>query len=292
MREMAELRNVILACSTAWLALTTSSHADLIPYTVGNSFISINDLGYQTKTFTSAQTLSESDASNQITGSILLQPSPKLNFTGSTSYGQVIGFLQLRYSFEIVGPTVTSVPILINASGAYGGSTTANGSIGSFEALVQIDGPNVSINQGISGNNAASFSIVNRVYQFKPNSVYSVFMVAEGGASAGGLSPGSANVFATVDPTFEIDPDFANGDSYSIILSPGVGNTISAVPESSTWDMMILGFVGLGCLTYRRKNKLTLPPLEKHRPHFVLSRFQMTSWSSCRKCPSTPHATQ
>ncbi len=31
--------------------------------------------------------------------------------------------------------------------------------------------------------------------------------------------------------------------------------TISAVPESSTWAMMVLGFAGVGFLAYRRKNR-------------------------------------
>lgn len=30
--------------------------------------------------------------------------------------------------------------------------------------------------------------------------------------------------------------------------------TVSAVPEPSTWAMMILGFLGVGCLAYRRKS--------------------------------------
>jgi hypothetical protein len=33
--------------------------------------------------------------------------------------------------------------------------------------------------------------------------------------------------------------------------------TISAVPEPSTWAMMLLGFVGLGFMAYRRKNNET-----------------------------------
>jgi hypothetical protein len=33
-------------------------------------------------------------------------------------------------------------------------------------------------------------------------------------------------------------------------------NGVSAVPEPSTWAMMILGFTGLGFITYRRKNKV------------------------------------
>jgi hypothetical protein len=38
---------------------------------------------------------------------------------------------------------------------------------------------------------------------------------------------------------------------YSFLFSPGIAN---AVPEPSTWAMMILGFAGIGFMVYRRKN--------------------------------------
>jgi hypothetical protein len=34
------------------------------------------------------------------------------------------------------------------------------------------------------------------------------------------------------------------------------GPAIGAVPEPSTWAMMILGFAGVGCMTYRRKRQV------------------------------------
>jgi hypothetical protein len=34
--------------------------------------------------------------------------------------------------------------------------------------------------------------------------------------------------------------------------------TVSAVPEPSTWAMMILGFFGVGFMAYRKKNGLAL----------------------------------
>jgi hypothetical protein len=37
-----------------------------------------------------------------------------------------------------------------------------------------------------------------------------------------------------------------------------VGEFAGAVPEPSTWAMMILGFAGLGFMAYRRKNKIAL----------------------------------
>lgn len=38
----------------------------------------------------------------------------------------------------------------------------------------------------------------------------------------------------------------------------GTASQVSAVPETSTWAMMILGFAGLGCLAYRRGRGVTL----------------------------------
>jgi hypothetical protein len=45
---------------------------------------------------------------------------------------------------------------------------------------------------------------------------------------------------------------------------PGEGNELSAftavapVPEPSTWAMMILGFLGLGWMAYRRRSQLSV----------------------------------
>jgi hypothetical protein len=34
--------------------------------------------------------------------------------------------------------------------------------------------------------------------------------------------------------------------------------SVDAVPESSTWGMMILGFAGVGFMAYRRRNKIAM----------------------------------
>ena len=47
-----------------------------------------------------------------------------------------------------------------------------------------------------------------------------------------------------------LDPVHANGYFWGVEISP--------VPEPSTWAMMILGFVGLGFLAYRRKSALPM----------------------------------
>lgn len=52
------------------------------------------------------------------------------------------------------------------------------------------------------------------------------------------------------------NPNLINFSISSVTLS--VGDNVGAVPEPSTWAMMILGFVGLGCMAYRHKNQLAL----------------------------------
>ena len=56
--------------------------------------------------------------------------------------------------------------------------------------------------------------------------------------------------------------DFGNTASFTFDPLPaGVsytsasGDFLTAVPEPSTWAMMILGFAGIGFLTYRRRNQ-------------------------------------
>jgi hypothetical protein len=48
----------------------------------------------------------------------------------------------------------------------------------------------------------------------------------------------------------------ANGEPFIAGLTGAL--VTSAVPEQSTWAMMILGFCGLGFMAYRRKDKLAL----------------------------------
>jgi hypothetical protein len=42
--------------------------------------------------------------------------------------------------------------------------------------------------------------------------------------------------------------------TYEFYYAFTVGS-VGAIPEPSTWAMMILGFAGVGFMTYRRKNK-------------------------------------
>lgn len=90
---------------------------------------------------------------------------------------------------------------------------------------------------------------------------------AEGGADYTGF-----NAVAVFDPRISYITDLytANGGANSPLVEPTTtesspygwfgGNVelsnVSAVPEPSTWAMMILGFLGLGFMAYRRKANL------------------------------------
>ena len=54
-----------------------------------------------------------------------------------------------------------------------------------------------------------------------------------------------------------------NGYYYTPVDDPASGTIteVAAVPEPSTWAMMILGFAGLGFMAYRRKSILALMPV-------------------------------
>jgi hypothetical protein len=70
------------------------------------------------------------------------------------------------------------------------------------------------------------------------------------------INPGPTGV----QLTGSIDPMFSTDAGGSFIFSPGVFSPgiAGAVPEPSTWAMMILGFAGVGFMAYRRKSKPAL----------------------------------
>jgi hypothetical protein len=67
-----------------------------------------------------------------------------------------------------------------------------------------------------------------------------------------GFSAGSCSLSITGNGAGGIPAGFA------FRLDPGT-LSVSAVPEASTWAMMVLGFASVGFMAYRRK---TAPPLE------------------------------
>ncbi len=67
--------------------------------------------------------------------------------------------------------------------------------------------------------------------------------------------PDALAITVAQDP-FIIDPRTGNHTLVEPWLMLSDVQFLSAVPEPSTWAMMMIGFAGLGFLAYRRKNKL------------------------------------
>jgi hypothetical protein len=74
------------------------------------------------------------------------------------------------------------------------------------------------------------------------------FYNANGGLAIPDYLGGSGKFYQQGNGSFK-------GTSADFVLN---GSVVSAVPEPSTWAMMILGFCGLGFMAYRRKDKLAL----------------------------------
>jgi hypothetical protein len=156
------------------------------------------------------------------------------------------GSLAFQFAFVPGDNSVTlpeDVPAIIK--GTYTpDSNTSTGAVFTMLNITDARG-NVLFNLDTSTGN----SYFDLLY-FVPNTAYTLSISA------------SASVFDTVgevdaniDPMFVIDPSFAN--DFHIILSPGVGNGVTgAVPEISTWAMMLLGFCGLGFVAHRRGKHL------------------------------------
>jgi hypothetical protein len=51
---------------------------------------------------------------------------------------------------------------------------------------------------------------------------------------------------------------FTSQDAFSTFNIPEIEFQVAAVPEPSTWAMMILGFAGIGLMAYRRRNNHAL----------------------------------
>jgi hypothetical protein len=67
----------------------------------------------------------------------------------------------------------------------------------------------------------------------------------------------SYNFITPTDGPYLLNFNFVSGETPAKdVLLDGVA--IAAVPEPSTWAMMILGFCGLGFMAYRRKQRLSL----------------------------------
>jgi PEP-CTERM motif len=95
---------------------------------------------------------------------------------------------------------------------------------------------------------SATWSVTDKFFTVSTNQIYTVTLYTY--VSANVYFGSNALISSFVDPTFTIDPATSDIGQLDLIFSSNIG----AVPEPSTWAMMILGFAGVGFAAYRRKS--------------------------------------
>jgi hypothetical protein len=155
---------------------------------------------------------------------------------------------QLIYDVEIIGPA-GFVPLDITSHSSL--SSTAGVGEASTNAQLAVGG-NLLLNAAsISGGGALGFSTENNTLLEYAGQPIQIIMFVE--ASAEG--PSAANsATAFLDPYFFVDPNFPNVGLYSVITSPGIGNSPdSAIPEPPSLLVIFAGLASLGLLYGRSR---------------------------------------
>jgi hypothetical protein len=173
------------------------------------------------------------------------------------SFGQVeasvynINFVANDFSYTLVGQIVTDNSPNGSTNTGQGGTSFVGYEIQSISGVIVgpgggiVSGPIANPNQPGSTTNFG-FIYDNNAFQTTPYlNLWGVLFNTGGGAGP------IWNLWGNSPTDYELY-------TYSSGISTGVDVhgtlTVTAVPEASTWAMMILGFAGIGFVAYRRKN--------------------------------------
>ena len=185
----------------------------------------------------------------------------------ATSNGAGLVYSGISYFFAVIGPTSSPVSLTIAGNWSATGSGAAINGTSSYSSMAQVrltsvgstftpvsldwscfNGDNPGLQCGLS-TYSYTFSATppSSLTDLSDVSVFQQVLQAQAGAVS------ASQAFAEVDPHIFISSSLPDPSDYSIVLSPGIGNP--AIPESSTWDMMSLGFAGLAFAVVRRSRK-------------------------------------
>ena len=148
-----------------------------------------------------------------------------------------------------IDTVLNTMHIIANFSGLTGTTTGSHihcctPSLGTGTAIVATTTPNfISFPLGVT-----SGTYINTLDLTLPSSYNPAFVTANGGTTATAENSFLAGL-AGGDAYFNIHTStFPGGEIRGFLLA-------SAVPEASTWAMMMLGFVGVSFMAYRRRNQ-------------------------------------
>ena len=141
----------------------------------------------------------------------------------------------------------------VGASGGYdilaiGGTVSGPGPGGVIEGLLG-DQPGVATYSPASANTPANQFIYDNVFYLTPPQLSNPGVLF----TIGGFAWNLFSTAATGPNNYTLDG--TNPNSYNPSVTGEL--TVTAVPEASTWAMMILGFFGMGFMAYRRKSAVS-----------------------------------
>jgi hypothetical protein len=245
----------------ATVVSTIPASADIVLPNASNIIHLRTDNTIQQTTSFGTQTLGNGDISATGTASLGGPPniSAAASYVGCTANcGSSNASVYETYFFAVNGPDGALGHVTIAANGAVSPTTQTNLN---FATLIFGGNnlSNVTLGSACQGEcsgtglpNNTSFSLAT-AETLTTNTLYEIQMSVDVSA-AYYLGPSTASGF--IDPMITFDPNF-NSTGLSLEFSTGIIN-VAAVPEPSTWAMMILGFCGVGFMAYRRKAKPAL----------------------------------
>lgn len=192
-------------------------------------------------------------------------PTIQANLTQNGGDGNFVATAGIVYQVAFEGPATSSLPVFILTSGAVAAAGTEGSAFVSIEVRPLVSGPSMFYRQATASTfGAASDSFTVNASTgpllLTANAVYQVIMGANLSVRDSGAGPGtSASAF--LDPTFVIDPGFANAGLYTFTQSAG----IAAVPEPGRLALLSAGALLLAATIrhHRRWSTGRLSPARK-----------------------------
>lgn len=243
--------SVALLAGASAIAALVPSQVDATPVADWSGFVSVDGSnGFQSTNINTfgSQAVSTADGSASVQSTAT--PLPAMTATATANAIASHAFGNLDYWFAISGP-VSDQTASVNVSANWSLFSSSGATMQSTD-FMRVNGATIVNASSFGGDNNGAFTTSTAVSGLFYNHDYLIEM----NVTALVHPVGTATAF--LDPYLFLDPSLV-AQGYSIVTSDGIGNslTVNAVPESSTWAMMILGFFGLGFMAYRRKNSAT-----------------------------------
>jgi hypothetical protein len=247
---MSKFLSVAVLAGASAIAALVPSQAEAVPVASWGGFVTVNG-GDPTQsaniTTFGTRAVSSADGSASVQSTPTPLPAMTATATANVSAGGSEAFGSLNYFFEISGPASNSLSVNVFANGSL---FSDSGTMQSTDFL-RVAATTIVNTTSVGGNNNGAFTRSATLSGLS----YNVDYLVEMNVTALAHPSGTATTF--LDPYLFLDPSLV-ALGYSIITSDGIGNNLTvnaAVPEPSTWAMMLLGFAGIGFMAYRRTSK-------------------------------------